>query len=326
MPKAGPFDSLNVMRRRDWIFVIFPLIIVWFLDRETKLWATGLTGIKSFGWLHFALHHNHGAMMGLFSDLPGVLRIVTLSTGGAFLLCTYAIIQYMLPIRSLLLRTGLSILLGGILGNVADRIGWGYVVDFIVIGTPDLSSPAFNIADAVQWIGYLMIVIAIVKEGEILWPENSTRQTYWINKKFQLKYSFFLFGVSAALGVVGCVFSYTYFRVTITELVGNNQYLLNKFLVPFVITFILIFLTFGVILFALGKYLSHRIAGPLYAFEKSLKDILGGNTQRSLRLRSADEFKHLEELTNQVREKFNAMQKESNPEPDADLSKEPQNP
>jgi signal peptidase II len=296
------------MSRRDWFVVFIPLISVWLLDRVTKIWATGLSGIISFGPIHFALHHNHGAMMGLFSELPGVLRIVTLSTGGAFLLCTYAIIQYMLPIRSLQLRSGLSILLGGILGNVADRIGWGFVVDFIVLGTPTLSSPAFNLADAVQWIGYLMIVIAIIREGDILWPENSTRQTYWINRKFQLKYSFFLFGVALSLGVVGCVFSYTYFRVTITELVGNNQYLLNKFLVPFVVAFILIFLTFAVILFALGKYLSHRIAGPIYAFEKSLKDILGGNTQRSLRLRSADEFKHLEELTNQVREKFNSMQ------------------
>ena len=308
------------MSRRDWFVVIIPLISVWVLDRVTKIWATGISGITSHGPLHFALHHNHGAMMGLFSELPGVLRIVTLSTGGAFLLCTYAIIQYMLPIRSMQLRMGLSILLGGILGNVADRIGWGFVVDFIVLGTPTLSSPAFNIADAVQWIGYLMIVLAIVREGDVLWPENSTRHTYWVDRKFQLKYSFFLFGVASALGVVGCVFSYTYFRVTITELVGNNQYLLNKFLWPFVIAFTLIFLTFALILFALGKYLSHRIAGPIYAFEKSLKDILGGNTERRLRLRSADEFKHLEELTNQVREKFNSMQAKE------DLTKAPQNP
>ena len=308
------------MKRRDWFMVIIPLITVWFLDRVTKIWATSLSGITSYGPLHFALHHNHGAMMGLFSELPGILRIVTLCTGGAFLLCTYAIIQYMLPIRSIQLRAGLSILLGGILGNVADRIVWGFVVDFIVLGTPTLSSPAFNLADAVQWVGYIMIVLAIVRDGDILWPENSSRTTYWVNRKFQLKYSFFLFGVATSLGIVGCVFSYTYFRVTITELVGNNQYLLNKFLVPFVVAFSLIFLTFGIILFALGKYLSHRIAGPIYAFEKSLHDILGGNTQRRLRLRSADEFKHLEELTNQIREKFNSMQAKE------EAVKPPQNP
>jgi signal peptidase II len=311
VPKHTAFDSLKRrMKLRDWLVVIFPLVVVWVLDRYTKNWASGLTGISSLGPFHFALHHNHGAMLGLFSDLPSVLRVVTLSTGGAFLLCTYAIIQYMLPIRSMLLRTGLSILIGGILGNVADRIIWGYVVDFIVIGFPSLSSPAFNIADAVQWIGYLMIITAIVREGDLLWPENSARQNYWVNRKFQLKYSFFLSGVIVACGIIGCVFSYTYFRVTITELVGNNQYLLNKFLVPFVITFILIFLTMGLILFALGKYLSHRIAGPLYAFEKALKDILDGDTEKVLKLRAGDEFKHLENLTNQVRKKVQKIKNE----------------
>jgi signal peptidase II len=87
---------------------------------------------------------------------------------------------------------------------------------------------------------------------------------------------------------------------------------LNKFLVPFVITFFLIFLTFAIILFALGKYLSHRIAGPLYAFEKALKEILDGDTEKVLKLRAADEFKHLENLTNQVRKKVQKLKDASN--------------
>ena len=58
-----------------------------------------------------ALHHNPGAMLGLFSDLPPVLRIVSLSTGGAFLVVIYALIQYLLPIKSLILRSGMSVLL-----------------------------------------------------------------------------------------------------------------------------------------------------------------------------------------------------------------------
>jgi signal peptidase II len=303
-------DKLGEMKKRDWFLVIIPLIAVWLLDRITKTWANGLDEILSYGPIHFAKHYNPGAMLGLFSELPTLLRVVTFATGGAFLLCTYAIIQYMLPIRSMQLRVGLSILIGGILGNVTDRIIWNHVVDFILLGSLTLSSPAFNLADTVQWIGYFMIILAIVREGQVLWPENSYRKTYWVNKKFQLKYSFFLSGVVLSCGVLSCVFSYTYFRVTITELVGQNQFLLNKFLLPFTVTFCLIFLTFALILFALGKYLSHRIAGPIYAFEKALKDILDGNTDKRLRLRAADEFKHLEELTNQVREKIEFLKKQ----------------
>ncbi|HEY8272101.1 MAG TPA: signal peptidase II, partial [Pseudobdellovibrionaceae bacterium] len=283
------------MRKRDWFLVTLPLVITWLVDRVSKIATTGLQGTVTHGPVSFILHHNHGAMLGLFSDLPAVLRIVSLSTGGAFLLCSYVIVQYLLPIRSLTLRSGLSILLGGILGNVADRIIYGYVIDFIVLGSPSLSSPAFNLADALQWVGYGMIIFAIVREGDLLWPEHNARRQYWINRKFQLKYCLILMAVGLSLTMVSLVFSYTYLRVTIAELVGNNQFLLNKFLVPFVLTYASICMAFCAILFAVGRLISHRIAGPIYAFERFLMDALEGK-ERALKLRSGDEFKHLEKL------------------------------
>lgn len=283
------------MKKREWFIVFGPLVLTWLLDQATKQWATTLTGIKSYGIFGFVLHHNPGAMLGLFADLPPVLRIVSLSTGGAFLVCTYGLIQYLLPIKSLSLRTGLSILLGGILGNVTDRILYGYVIDFIVVGNVSFSSPAFNVADALQWVGYALIVFAIIKEGELLWPENNARKRYWINTKFQLKYCFFLLGVGFGLGLISLVFSYTYLRVTMIELIGQNEILLNKFLLPFVVTWLIITIGFCVGLFTVGKIISHKIAGPLYAFEKFMTDSMDGKN-RPFKLRTKDEFKHLEGL------------------------------
>ncbi|MBS1970080.1 MAG: signal peptidase II [Bdellovibrionales bacterium] len=292
------------MRKRDWLLVTLPLIVTWIIDRVSKVAASNMPGSSTHGPVSFILHHNHGAMLGLFSDLPAVLRIVSLSTGGAFLICSYAIVQYLLPIRSLMLRSGLSILLGGILGNVADRIIYGYVIDFIVLGSPSLSSPAFNLADALQWVGYGMIVFAIIREGDLLWPENNARKVYWINRKFQLKYCLVLMAVGLSLTLISLVFSYTYLRVTISELVGNNQFLLNKFLIPFVITYAIICVAFCAILFAVGRLISHRIAGPVYAFERFLIDNLLEGKDRGLKLRSGDEFRHLEELAEKVREEL----------------------
>lgn len=292
------------MRKRDWLLVTLPLIVTWIIDRVSKVAASNMPGSSTHGPVSFILHHNHGAMLGLFSDLPAVLRIVSLSTGGAFLICSYAIVQYLLPIRSLMLRSGLSILLGGILGNVADRIIYGYVIDFIVLGSPSLSSPAFNLADALQWVGYGMIVFAIIREGDLLWPENNARKVYWINRKFQLKYCLVLMAVGLSLTLISLVFSYTYLRVTISELVGNNQFLLNKFLIPFVITYAIICVAFCAILFAVGRLISHRIAGPVYAFERFLIDNLLDGKDRALKLRSGDEFRHLEELAEKVREEL----------------------
>jgi signal peptidase II len=291
------------MKKHEWLIVFLPLAATWSIDRITKMWAVGLDGIKSFGYLGFVLHHNPGAMLGLFSELPPVLRVVSLSTGGAFLVCTYGLIQYLLPIKSLTLRSGMSILLGGILGNVTDRILWGHVVDFIVIGNVQISSPAFNLADALQWVGYALIVSAIVREGELLWPENNARKVYWINPKFQLKYCFLLLGMGLGISLISLVFSYTYLRVTMIELVGTNQLLLDKFLIPYAMTFSILAIGFSAGLFAVGKVISHKIAGPIYAFEKYAQDLIEGK-DRSFKLRTKDEFKELEALALKIREKL----------------------
>jgi signal peptidase II len=298
------------MKFREWMIILFPIFAAWWVDYVTKTWATGLDQILHYGPIVFLLHHNPGAMLGLFSELPGVLRIVTLATGGAFLLCSYALIQYLLPIKSLMLRVGLSVLIGGILGNVTDRIVWGHVVDFIVIRTPFFSSPAFNLADAIQWIGYGMLVFAIIRDGELLWPENNTRKKQWLNFKFQFKYSMLLSAMGLGLTLISIVFSYTYLRVTISELVGQNSHVINKFLFPFIVTYTLIGIGFCTILFAVGRVISHRIVGPLYAFERFLKEVLKGHPA-TLRLRLGDEFQHLQPFSSEIKTQIESLRKKS---------------
>lgn len=299
------------MNRKDWLLTSLPFFVTWLVDRLTKEWANDLTTQYSFQFIHFILHHNPGAMLGLFSDLPKVLRVVSLSTGGAFLLCTYFLIQYLLPIKSTTLRAGLSILIGGIIGNVTDRIQWGFVVDFIVIGTPSLASPAFNLADLLQWVGYFMVIYAILKEKDLLWPQFDTRKATWVNVRFQVKYSLILVAIGLSLTMISLVFSYTYLRVTVSELAGYNQYIIDKFIVPYTITYVVICLSFCAILFAIGRIFSHRIAGPLYAFERYLHDALRGKENLAeLKLRAGDDFKHLEELSKKVADELHKIRKD----------------
>jgi signal peptidase II len=283
------------MRKIDWFLVIVPLFATWGIDRITKAWAVGLQGVKFYGPLGFVLHHNSGAMLGFFSDVTPVIRVVSLSTGGAFLLFFYVIIQYLLPIKSLSLRSGLSILLGGILGNVTDRIIYGHVVDFILLGSPESASPAFNMADALQWVGYAMIASALVRESDVLWPEKDARKMNWVNIKFQLRYCFILMAIGFGFAAIAGVYSYTFLRVTIIDFGGYNPRVLNSYLAPFILSYCAVSLVFAAVLFLIGRILSARIAGPLYAFEKFLDDVAAGKS-RVLRLRAGDEFKHLEAL------------------------------
>ena len=89
------------MKRKEWIIILAPLFFVCFIDHITKLWGESLTTTISYGLIDFRLFHNKGAFLGLFSDLPPILRIVTLSTLGSFLVFSYAILQFMLPNKSL---------------------------------------------------------------------------------------------------------------------------------------------------------------------------------------------------------------------------------
>ena len=113
------------MSKRDWLLVIGTVFFIWFMDIASKWWAVeSIKGLNFYGPFGLVLHRNPGAMLGMFSDLPPLLRVVCLSTGGAFLVFIYGAIQYLIPQRSMILRVGMSILLGGILGNVTDRIIW----------------------------------------------------------------------------------------------------------------------------------------------------------------------------------------------------------
>ncbi len=299
------------MRKIDWILVIVPLFLTWGVDQISKNWALTIQGLKFYGPLGFVLHHNHGAMLGLFSDVTPVIRVVSLSTGGAFLLFFFVIIQYLLPIKSLMLRSGLSILLGGILGNVTDRIIYGHVIDFILLGSPEKASPAFNLADALQWVGYAMIATALIRESEVLWPANDSRKRYWVNPKFQLRYCFIMMAVGFGFSVIAGVYAYTFLRVTIIDFGGNNPRVLDSYLTPFLISFSAVAAVFATVLFLIGRILSARMAGPLYAFEKWLDDLSEGK-QRPLRLRAGDEFKQLEAISKRIAQML-APQAYSNP-------------
>lgn len=296
------------MKQRHWILYVWaPLLISWGLDRITKIIAIDhISTLKFYGYLGFVKHHNFGAMLGLFSDLPPVLRVVSLSTGGAFLIFIFFVIQYLLPSKLIVLRLGLSILLGGILGNVADRIAWGYIVDFIVLGSYTGTTPAFNIADMVQWVGYAMIMTSLIKDGKKLWPENDSRKMFLVNPQFQIKYCIKLVLLGLAFAVISAVYSYTYMKVTIMELIGHQVQVEDKFLIPFVLTFAIVSLAFLIFLFFVGLVLSHRAAGPLYAFEKFLEDLSKGKV-RPLKLRTGDDFQHLEELADKLGAKLSSF-------------------
>ena len=72
-----------------------------------------------------------------------------------------------LPVGKAFLATGLALILGGAIGNLADRMVLGYVVDFISVHWGPHYFPAFNLADSAITVGAgMMIVDALFLDRE----------------------------------------------------------------------------------------------------------------------------------------------------------------
>jgi signal peptidase II len=63
------------------------------------------------------------------------------------------------------LAAALSLVLGGALGNLWDRLVIGAVVDFIDVYYGSWHWPAFNLADSAICVGAVMLVVSTFKEG-----------------------------------------------------------------------------------------------------------------------------------------------------------------
>ena len=91
---------------------------------------------------------NTGSLFGLFPHQT-LFLIITAAIGVVAVVVYY---RY-LPTKTLLIRASLGLLLGGAVGNLTDRLRFGYVIDFI-----DLRVwPVFNLADSAVTVGIIML-------------------------------------------------------------------------------------------------------------------------------------------------------------------------
>lgn len=138
------------------LFFILALIVLVF-DQGTKLIAARcLTGGHSIpiikGFLNLTLVHNTGSAFGFFKNQQTFLILITfISIGLLIVFCFWCTKKEMLS------KIALGLILGGALGNLADRVIRGYVVDFIECYYKSFSWPAFNVADSSITVGAILV-------------------------------------------------------------------------------------------------------------------------------------------------------------------------
>lgn len=149
-----------------WIHLVVALSAI-LLDRITKIViertlspANAITIIP--GLFKITHVHNRGAAFGLFSDSTSEWRTVLLV---GFSTMALLVIGYLLWKSDHALPTtayGLSLILGGALGNLWDRVARGQVTDFLHFYIGDHVWPDFNIADSCIVVGAILLMFEIV--------------------------------------------------------------------------------------------------------------------------------------------------------------------
>ncbi|MBF0162822.1 MAG: signal peptidase II [Magnetococcales bacterium] len=152
-PTSIPLSSLRRLG------LLTTLLVVW-VDQLSKVYASAALAESGYtllpGYFDLELVHNMGAAFGLFAGLsPGWRSLILI---GVALLATLFIGILLRKTDRLLEAISLGLILGGALGNLWDRLRYGWVVDFIHLHWHDLSWPVFNLADSAISIGVALLL------------------------------------------------------------------------------------------------------------------------------------------------------------------------
>ena len=156
---------------RDRANYLLASIIVFLLDQITKRVVTeGMTQHESItvipDFLNMTYIHNRGAVFGLGSSVTSPYLSWGLSILSVVSLAIILIYFLRLNVRNSRMYFGLALVLGGAIGNLYDRLRYGYVIDFIDLHWYEHHWPFFNVADMAICIGVGLLLISMSAKTE----------------------------------------------------------------------------------------------------------------------------------------------------------------
>jgi len=96
---------------------------------------------------------NTGAAFGLFASVDSSVKAILLNSIAVIVFLIVSAYALRSSHKSVRLQVGLALILGGAVGNLLDRVRFGYVVDFLDFSVSGHHWPAFNVADSAICIG-----------------------------------------------------------------------------------------------------------------------------------------------------------------------------
>jgi len=159
--------------KRDYLLFIGLALIILLLDQVSK-WMV-VTHIEAHqtlsvipGFFSLVLVKNRGMAFGIFSQTrSGFYYYFLLSTTiGAIGVILFSF--FWIKSSKKWLTVGLSLILGGAVGNLVDRLRLGYVIDFLDFFLKGYHWPAFNVADSAVTVGTFWLLLNIIQGRKII--------------------------------------------------------------------------------------------------------------------------------------------------------------
>jgi signal peptidase II len=158
-----------VTRRARLFLILLVLVACASADQVTKRLAReSLAGRPPIdllgGVLHLEYAENPGAFLSLGAGLPPLTRVLLLTVGVVPILAGALVYLLRSPSLSRAQLVGLSLVIGGGFGNLADRLlRGGLVVDFAVLRIGPLHTGVFNIADVALMAGIGLFLLGTLR-------------------------------------------------------------------------------------------------------------------------------------------------------------------
>lgn len=155
MARRGQAAGLGLVH---WLALALVLLLA---DQFTKILVLGSfqlgDGKVVTSFFNLVRVHNAGAAFSFLADASGWQRWFFTGLGVA----AAALIVWMLKNHAgqRLFGFALACILGGAIGNVIDRVLYGYVVDFLDFHWAGMHFPAFNVADSAISIGAACLIL-----------------------------------------------------------------------------------------------------------------------------------------------------------------------
>ena len=143
-------------------------LLVLFLDQVSKLAVEEtlqlFESIRLFQGFNLTYVRNTGAAFSFLSQAGGWQRWFF---AGLALVMSCMMVLWLLRLKSheKLMGAALSLVLGGAIGNLIDRVAYGYVIDFLDVYYQDWHWPAFNVADTAICIGVGLMLLESLGVG-----------------------------------------------------------------------------------------------------------------------------------------------------------------